>query len=168
MSKAQRDKGHNYEREIARLFREIYPDAARHLEYQKEEAAAGVDVVAGPFTIQCKNTAKFVPAKTLFDVQAEAHQIPLLVCRDGRRGCENLVVFKWFSTLRLNFPVKQSSFLDCPTLKNPKSYPSLAKAYDFMPQILGLNFGEDRNDLRLIVMPLSDFLQAIKNEVANE
>ena len=52
-----RTKGHSFERKIAKDLREsnIYPDAKRHLEYEKGAALLGIDIVnTGKWLIQCK------------------------------------------------------------------------------------------------------------------
>lgn len=53
MGKAQRLKGHDWERRVVRELKEINYPARRILEYQ-EENANGVDVDCGVFKIQCK------------------------------------------------------------------------------------------------------------------
>jgi hypothetical protein len=55
--KRSRQKGHNFEREIALFFRKYYPDAKRNLEYQE---GMGVDIAnTGDFSIQCKVGSSF-------------------------------------------------------------------------------------------------------------
>lgn len=53
MSKLSRTKGHNYERDVAKLYRETgFAKAQRQLEYQE---GLGVDLEhTGPFDVQCK------------------------------------------------------------------------------------------------------------------
>lgn len=54
MGKAQRTKGHSFERTIAQELRKIYPEARRHLEYQDGEAN-GIDIAnTGHYKVQCK------------------------------------------------------------------------------------------------------------------
>jgi len=52
-----RRKGHNYERQLAKRLRAAgFPDAARHLEYQDDEATDGRDLKGTqPFAIQAKH-----------------------------------------------------------------------------------------------------------------
>ena len=79
MSKAQRVKGHAFEREVARLFRRIFPDARRHLEYQSEQAN-GVDIDGvGKWRIQCKRHKNYVPVNTIEEIQPDG--IHLLVTK---------------------------------------------------------------------------------------
>lgn len=54
MSNYHRRKGHSWEREVAKMLRDIFPDAARQLEYQENECN-GIDLKGtGSFKIQCK------------------------------------------------------------------------------------------------------------------
>jgi hypothetical protein len=49
---SSRTKGHNFEREVAKQLREIYPDARRGLQYQ--DGTGCPDVVGTPFHVECK------------------------------------------------------------------------------------------------------------------
>lgn len=51
MGKYQRDKGHNFEREVANALKPLYPDARRNLSQSRD---GGDDVLGTPFTIECK------------------------------------------------------------------------------------------------------------------
>lgn len=55
MGGKSRTKGHSFERLVARLFRAIYPDARRGLQYRDGDECP--DVIAGPFYIECKRKA---------------------------------------------------------------------------------------------------------------
>lgn len=69
MGVMQRNKGLSYERKIARLFREIYPNAKRKLEYQIDECT-GVDLEGvGPFLVQCKRLKKYASISKIKEVQ---------------------------------------------------------------------------------------------------
>lgn len=50
--KASRTKGHSFEREMARVFRDLFPDARRGLQYR--EGTDAPDVEGTPFHIECK------------------------------------------------------------------------------------------------------------------
>lgn len=50
--KASRTKGHSFEREMARVFRDLYPDARRGLQYR--EGTDAPDVEGTPFHVECK------------------------------------------------------------------------------------------------------------------
>ena len=54
--KASRTKGHNWEREVAKILREIWPDAQRQLQYRSGSDAG--DVMAGPLWVECKRGKK--------------------------------------------------------------------------------------------------------------
>lgn len=75
----QRRKGHSFERSVAGMFKELYPDSKRHLEYQFEESN-GVDVYAGPFAIQCKNTKQYAPVTKILEIKDDK-KIHLLVTK---------------------------------------------------------------------------------------
>lgn len=56
-----RRKGHSFEREVAAAFRRAgFPQAMRHLEFQAQEAAHGIDVAhVEPYLVQCKRNRKY-------------------------------------------------------------------------------------------------------------
>lgn len=84
MGKKERLKGHNFERYIARIFREIYPSSKRHLEYQSDEAEEGVDVCAGPFIIQCKRKKKYSAISALYEINDKESKISVLATKGDR------------------------------------------------------------------------------------
>lgn len=76
-----RRKGHQFERECAILFRDIFPGARRHLEYQDSQAN-GVDLAeTGDLRIQCKKLKTYASINTIHEVQCEPAlgEIPILV-----------------------------------------------------------------------------------------
>ena len=54
MGKAERRKGHDFERKIARRFRELFPESKRGFQ-TRGGTAEEPDVIAGPFAIECKH-----------------------------------------------------------------------------------------------------------------
>ncbi len=82
MSRKNRDKGLNFEREVARLFeRAGWKGARRMLEYHAKDAK-GIDLQhTEPFKVQCKKTAKYVPLSTINEIQCDREfgEIPVLV-----------------------------------------------------------------------------------------
>jgi len=87
MGKSQRTKGHQFEREIARMFREIgFPDARRQLEYHEDDAQ-GVDIQGtGEFKIQCKRHKKYVPVNKIEEIQnLSEHETPILITKADRK-----------------------------------------------------------------------------------
>lgn len=84
VGKAQRVKGHSFERKTAILFREFYPEAKRHLEYQSQDAEAGIDVIAGPFNIQCKRKKSHCSINTIKEVKQEEGKTRLLISKPDR------------------------------------------------------------------------------------
>lgn len=81
MGKSERTKGHNFEREVAKAFRQLYPESMRQLEYQ---IGLGVDVKAGPFDIQCKRNKKWCPLSKIKEVPDSPGRVPLLVTKGDR------------------------------------------------------------------------------------
>lgn len=89
IGKLSRTKGRAFEQEIARLFRPIFPDARRHLEYQQFEAAFGADLAGtGPYQIQCKRGRKWASLSAIEEVKADEAfgEVPVLVTKgDNKR-----------------------------------------------------------------------------------
>ena len=83
--KASRDKGLNYEREIARKLKHIFPDVKRHLEFQYQECD-GYDLDnTGKFKIQCKRLKKYTSISKIEEVQAKPGEIPALITKGDRK-----------------------------------------------------------------------------------
>lgn len=95
-----RTKGHGYEREIAKKFREFFPDARRKLEYQAM-VIDGTDIEeCGPFAIQCKRYKKYVSLSKIEEITAKG-KINLLVTKGDHKP--DLVAMKledFFKILR--------------------------------------------------------------------
>lgn len=84
--KWSRTKGHSFERRIAALLRQVFPNAKRHLEYQDGEAF-GVDIAnTGHYRIQCKKHRCYVSINTIDEVEHDAlFEVPVLVtAADGK------------------------------------------------------------------------------------
>ena len=82
--KRSRTKGHSYERDIAKAFREVYPGANRLLEYQSD-CANGVDLRGtGALRIQCKRTANWAPITKIEEVK-DTTGMPVLVTKGDRK-----------------------------------------------------------------------------------
>lgn len=79
-------KGKQYEREVANLLGHIFPDAARHLEYQAFEASHGVDLQGTDiFKFQIKNYQGYASISKIFEVkQIKEGDIPVLVTKGNR------------------------------------------------------------------------------------
>ena len=81
--KMSRQKGHAFEREIAQAFRLVFPEARRHLEYQKSEAR-GFDIAnTGKYRIQCKRGRRYASLSAIKEVDADEvlGEVPVLVTR---------------------------------------------------------------------------------------
>lgn len=87
LGRRSRTKGHSFEREIAILIRQIFPDARRHLEYQDAEAN-GVDLIGtGSYRIQCKRGKKYASLTAIEEVTADEAlgEVPLLVTQGDHK-----------------------------------------------------------------------------------
>lgn len=78
-----RRKGHQFERDVALLFRTIFPEAKRHLETRRSDVT-GVDLDhTGIFRIQCKRGKNYAPLSKIFEVQIDPMEggVPVLVTK---------------------------------------------------------------------------------------
>ncbi len=76
-----RNKGHSFERHIANLFKTIFKDSRRQLEYHVDDCK-GVDIQgAGPYKIQCKKLKSYVSVNTIKEIECdrELGEVPILV-----------------------------------------------------------------------------------------
>jgi hypothetical protein len=81
LGKTSRRKGHNFEREIAKLLRQYYPNAKRQLEYQE---GVGFDIAeTGDLSIQCKVGKSFKIEKALKEA-VRPSKIPLAITKKDR------------------------------------------------------------------------------------
>lgn len=83
MGKAQRTKGHSFERWAAIQFRSLFPKARRHLEYHQTDAT-GIDLVdTGLFRVQCKRGKRYAPLTAIKEIQLDPIEggIPLLITK---------------------------------------------------------------------------------------
>jgi len=91
VGKSQRTKGIGYEREIARRFRDVFPQAARNLT-ETQAGGQGVDLVnTGRLRIQCKRGRQYAPCVRIEEVSA-GDGLPVLVTKADRRP--DLVVMR--------------------------------------------------------------------------
>lgn len=78
--RAARRKGHQFERDIANVFKKYFSSARRAVE--DSVVNEGIDIAnTEPFAIQCKRYAKAVPMSCLDEVVAKPGRIPLLISR---------------------------------------------------------------------------------------
>lgn len=76
-----RQKGIEFEREVAEALRVVFPKVKRRLEFQQLEER-GVDLDnTGRFKFQCKRLKKYAPVATINEVgfQAWLGEVPVLV-----------------------------------------------------------------------------------------
>jgi transposase len=100
-ARRSRTKGHDFERLVAIQFREVYPDARRHLEYHRMDAT-GIDLInTGPYKVQCKKYQKYAPLSCIEEVQCNRDKghIPVLVTAGD--GLEPLAALPLSEFLRL-------------------------------------------------------------------
>lgn len=84
--KTARRKGHNFEREVAKLLRQYYPNAKRQLEYQE---GVGFDIAeTGDLSVQCKVGKSFKIEKALKEAE-RPDKIPMAITKRDR---EDIVV----------------------------------------------------------------------------
>lgn len=101
MGKAQRTKGHSFERRVAALLRKIYPESRRLLEYQDGEAN-GVDIKnTGNFKVQCKAMRAQPRIASIFTEFKKLTQedIPCVVWKQDGKG--EYIAFKLEDALLL-------------------------------------------------------------------
>ncbi len=90
MGRKSRTKGHSFEREMANLFRLVFPDARRQLEYHVKDAN-GVDLQGtGRYRVQCKRCKKYASITAINEIRAEPGTIPVLVTRGD--NCKAMAV----------------------------------------------------------------------------
>lgn len=81
MGSFSRRKGHSFERKIAQLFRHIFPNAKRQLEYQMD-TCQGIDLTnTGNFRIQCKKLKKYAPISAIREIKCNRKkgEVPVLI-----------------------------------------------------------------------------------------
>ena len=67
--KHSRNKGHQFERDVAKRFRDIFPGARRKLEYQEADCT-GVDITGtGVLKIQCKRYRQYSPISKIEEIR---------------------------------------------------------------------------------------------------
>lgn len=80
-----RQKGLQFERDVANAIGHVYPEAKRHLEYQADSAQEGRDISnTGPYAIQCKNLQNYVPIKTIKEVTKTKDNRPVLITKGNK------------------------------------------------------------------------------------
>lgn len=99
--KGARQKGLQFERDVANAIGHIYPEAKRHLEYQADSAQEGRDISnTGVYAIQCKNLQNYVPIKTIREVKKTKDNRPVLVTKGNKMEAVVVMYFKdWIKML---------------------------------------------------------------------
>lgn len=108
-NRANRAKGHSFERDVAKQLREIFPDAKRGLQYQ--DGSIAPDVVIGDYWVECKRAARNTQPKAALDQAIEAcskaksDKVPIAVTKDDRRDA--LVTMRFSDFLKI---LKEANF----------------------------------------------------------
>lgn len=100
MSASQRRKGHNFEREIAIALRSIFPSARRQIQTSIYDKRKLPDVIAGPYSIECKCCKRVnVPAAIRQANEEATTLIPVVVFKQDREEIYAALSFKHFCSL---------------------------------------------------------------------
>jgi len=102
MSKLSRTKGHSFERWTAIALRVVFPSARRHLEFQVDEAALGIDLVnTGPYKIQCKRMKKYASVAAIKEVACDEAfgDVPILITKADKDRVLVVMPFEEFLDL---------------------------------------------------------------------
>ena len=81
-----RQKGLDFEREVAKMLRHIYPKCERQLEFQQSQAA-GVDLRGtDPYKIQCKRKARYDSILAIEEVVTTSpNDVPVLITKGDKK-----------------------------------------------------------------------------------
>lgn len=100
-----RTKGHSFERWVASEMRKIFPGAKRHLEYQTDEAAKGIDLDGcGDYKIQCKRGRKYSSLSAIEQVKLDPIEsgVKVLVTKGDHKEPLACIPFSHFIKLIKN------------------------------------------------------------------
>ena len=93
-------KGKQFEREIANILGHIFPEAARHLEYQASRVIGADLDGTDRFLFQLKNHQGYCSVSTINEVRKQNEtDIPVLVTKGNRMEATAVLPFKDFVTL---------------------------------------------------------------------
>ncbi len=96
-----RQKGLQFERDVANILGHIFPEAKRHLESQADEAQEKRDIDnTDIFLFQCKNHQNYCSIGTINEIKIKNEkQIPVLVTKGNRMEPMAVLPFEKFVTL---------------------------------------------------------------------
>jgi hypothetical protein len=117
--KTARRKGHNFEREVAIMFRPYFPDAKRQLEYQE---GLGYDIQGtGDLSIQCKVGKSFKIEKALKEAE-QPNKIPVAITKKDREDIVVSMYWKDFEFFLISYlDNKDKIYVRPPVKKKPKA-----------------------------------------------
>lgn len=110
-----RQKGHDFERWVAKRLRKIFPKARRHLEYHGIDSEAGIDLVdTGEFLIQCKRLKRYASITAIKEVRVDPIEggIPVLVTQANREEPMAVLPFEDFVRLMELLYVKKRPVME--------------------------------------------------------
>jgi|LGOV01.1.fsa_nt_gb hypothetical protein len=89
--KAARDKGHSFERRIARDFRPIFPECIRQLEYQ---AGLGIDLAnTDEYDFQLKCKKKHASINTINEIPIKPDRVRVLISKEDRQPIMAVIAY---------------------------------------------------------------------------
>jgi hypothetical protein len=96
-----RQKGLQFERDVANALGHIFPEAKRHLEMQADEAQEKRDIDnTGIFLFQCKNHQNYCSIGTINEIKVrDPNHIPVLVTKGNKMEPMAVLPFEKFVTL---------------------------------------------------------------------
>lgn len=88
ISRRSREKGRDYESECVNDLKPLFPEAKRHLEFQKEEAAGGYDIEnTDEYKFQCKRGHHYKSPLAIEEVKCDREygEVPVLLTRADKK-----------------------------------------------------------------------------------
>lgn len=99
-AKNNRNKGRAFELECIKEIKHIFPDALRHLEFQKEEAIKGYDISnTDHYDIQCKRGHNYASVLKIEEVKRVMDRVPILLTRADNKKTIACLYFEDLITL---------------------------------------------------------------------
>ena len=108
VGKANRRKGHNFERQVVNDLKEIFPEAKRQLEYQTDECQ-GIDIAnTGKYKIQCKCKKRYVSVNTIKEIKCGPEDVPILITKQIWEPSMAILPWEELKVLLRNTYLKES------------------------------------------------------------
>ena len=127
-----RQKGLQFERDVANAIGHVYPEAKRHLEYQADSAQEGRDISnTGPYAIQCKNLQNYVPIKTIKEVNKTKDNRPVLITKGNKM--KPVVVMYFDDWIKMLEEIKGRELLEANSKLAEAMLPALTNECPVLP-----------------------------------